>query len=46
MSQVGIRAGHSGRMIGNKEQFLKKVLKMIVLKKKVKKHICWKFIDG
>jgi hypothetical protein len=39
MSQVGIRAGLSRKMMSNKEKFLKKYLKMTVLKKKVKKHI-------
>jgi len=39
MSQVGIGAGRSGRMMTNKEQFLKKTLKMTILRKKIKKSI-------
>jgi hypothetical protein len=37
MNQVGIRAGHSGRMMNNKEQLPKKTLKITTLKKKIKK---------
>jgi len=38
MNQVGIRAGHSGRMMNNKEQLPRKTLKITTLKKKIKKN--------
>jgi hypothetical protein len=39
MSQVAKWAGLSGRMTSDKEQLLKKTLKMTILKKEIKSHI-------